>query len=357
MASDIRFNDESVIVEGSLGVGTDSPQRPVHIETGEIHTGGPFGGLSFADRLKPGLTGAPSNGERWVWYASAGRARLWSGADAVSVRRDTSSGFVTEIAGALKANEVVADKLVFSNAQIDGPLKAGEVTATKLVSASAQINGSLKAGDVTAERLKGVVTIGPLGGIDSVVCSSRALTLNDPAAPTTIPTETELTTRPPARAPGSDQPVPFPLPNTPIPPRIALFHDFGPNADRLVINHQRRYVGGVRVDGNLHVDGVVTEASSITLKDDVSTLSPVAAMAALGELSPVTYHYKADERQVQHVGFIAEDVPDLVAQPGRDRLRSMDIVAVLTAVVKEQQRAIAELAGQIAVLKRPETTS
>jgi hypothetical protein len=30
----------------------------------------------------------PSGGERWVWYASGGKARLWSGADKFSVALD-----------------------------------------------------------------------------------------------------------------------------------------------------------------------------------------------------------------------------------------------------------------------------
>jgi hypothetical protein len=40
------------------------------------------------------------------------------------------------------------------------------------------------------------------------------------------------------------------------------------------------------------------------------------------------------------VGFVAEDVPALVATPGRQTLSALEIVAVLTRVVKEQQQAI-----------------
>jgi len=38
------------------------------------------------------------------------------------------------------------------------------------------------------------------------------------------------------------------------------------------------------------------------------------------------------------VGFIAEDVPALVATKDRKRLSPMDIVAVITRVVQEQQK-------------------
>ncbi len=38
------------------------------------------------------------------------------------------------------------------------------------------------------------------------------------------------------------------------------------------------------------------------------------------------------------MGFIAEDVPDLIATKDRKGLSPMDIVAVLTKVVQEQQK-------------------
>jgi hypothetical protein len=58
-------------------------------------------------------------------------------------------------------------------------------------------------------------------------------------------------------------------------------------------------------------------------------------MQAVAQLVPVTYNYKAD-RDEKHVGFIAEDVPDLVATKDRRSLSPMDIVAVLTKVVRKQ---------------------
>ncbi len=43
------------------------------------------------------------------------------------------------------------------------------------------------------------------------------------------------------------------------------------------------------------------------------------------------------------MGFIAEDVPELVATKDRKGLSPMDIVAVLTKVVQRQQKEIEEL--------------
>jgi hypothetical protein len=89
----------------------------------------------------------------------------------------------------------------------------------------------------------------------------------------------------------------------------------------------------------LTAGGVWQNACSRALKDDVRDLSSEAAFTALEELKPVTYTYKAD-RQEKHVGFIAEDVPDLVAAKDHKTLSSMDLVAVLTKVVQDQQKTI-----------------
>ena len=64
-------------------------------------------------------------------------------------------------------------------------------------------------------------------------------------------------------------------------------------------------------------------------------------MDALQGLNPVTFTYKAAPEE-QHVGFIAEDVPDLLATKDRKGLSPMDIVSVLTKVVQEQQGIIQE---------------
>ncbi len=53
------------------------------------------------------------------------------------------------------------------------------------------------------------------------------------------------------------------------------------------------------------------------------------------------FAYKADSTE-RRVGFIAEDVPDLVATKDRKGLSPMDIVAVLTKVTQDQQKVIQE---------------
>ena len=81
--------------------------------------------------------------------------------------------------------------------------------------------------------------------------------------------------------------------------------------------------------------GVWTDASSRKLKENIAVLTADEAFEALTKLEPVTYNYKVDPDD-PHAGFIAEDVPDIVATPERNGLSALDIVAVLTKVVKEQ---------------------
>jgi len=88
--------------------------------------------------------------------------------------------------------------------------------------------------------------------------------------------------------------------------------------------------------------GVWTNSSSREKKDNIVSLTPEEALATLLALEPVRFNYKQDTSE-EYVGFIAEDVPGLVATSDRSSLSTMDIVAVLTRVVQQQQQKIAEL--------------
>lgn len=92
--------------------------------------------------------------------------------------------------------------------------------------------------------------------------------------------------------------------------------------------------------------GVWTNASSRELKQDIESLPLDQAKKALAGLQPVTYRYKAEPEE-QQVGFIAEDVPNLVATNSRKDLSPMDVVAVLTKVVQDQQAQLDVQAKQI----------
>ncbi len=95
--------------------------------------------------------------------------------------------------------------------------------------------------------------------------------------------------------------------------------------------------------------GVWTNASSRAFKKDIRPLPVDQAMETLSALVPVTFKYKIDDEA--HVGFIAEDVPDLVATKDRKGLSAMDIVAVLAKVVQQQQTQLADQRRELDALK------
>jgi hypothetical protein len=90
---------------------------------------------------------------------------------------------------------------------------------------------------------------------------------------------------------------------------------------------------------NCTAGGVWTDASSIELKENIQSLTTEEALDVLKGLNPVKYNYKTDKEE-GCVGFIAEEVPDLVASKDRKGMSPMDVVAVLTKVVQEQHKDI-----------------
>lgn len=82
----------ALMSSGNVGINTLEPKRKLHVENSEIHAGGANAGLSFSSRDSNGgaFVDSPGSGERWLWYAQGGTARLWSGADKLRVGNDGS---------------------------------------------------------------------------------------------------------------------------------------------------------------------------------------------------------------------------------------------------------------------------
>lgn len=95
--------------------------------------------------------------------------------------------------------------------------------------------------------------------------------------------------------------------------------------------------------------GVWTNSSSRDRKENIAELGLDAATETLMALQPVVFNYR-DEPQEDYLGFIAEDVPELVAVNDRDALSPMDIVAVLTRVVQQQELKIRALEARLDAL-------
>lgn len=103
--------------------------------------------------------------------------------------------------------------------------------------------------------------------------------------------------------------------------------------------------GGAYCDGGAWVNG-----SSRAYKENITDLTTEEALDTLADLQPTSFTYKTDSEET-FLGFIAEDVPDLVATNDRKGLVAMDIVAVLTKVVQTQQEQIKVLEESLEALR------
>ncbi|WP_051309323.1 tail fiber domain-containing protein [Desulfogranum japonicum] len=127
----------------------------------------------------------------------------------------------------------------------------------------------------------------------------------------------------------------------------------GAPENTLVIGNNGNVGLGVRnpthtlhVAGNALITGNLELSSSRKLKNNIVPLEKDQAMQTIAALEPVTFQYKADPTE-KSVGFIAEDVPDLVATNSRKSVSPMDVLAVVTKVVQEQQKTIEDLQKEV----------
>lgn len=127
-------------------------------------------------------------------------------------------------------------------------------------------------------------------------------------------------------------------------PNSVIFHPGGARNNVISIDPAGNigHARGARCDGSRWID-----ASSLTYKSNVDPLSVEKALTTLVGLAPVIFRYKTEDDDTRHVGFIAEEVPDLVAAPDRKGVSAMDIVGILTKVVQHQQQQITELYSRL----------
>jgi hypothetical protein len=108
----------------------------------------------------------------------------------------------------------------------------------------------------------------------------------------------------------------------------------------------------IHLSGGAYSNGSTWEpSSSREYKENITKLTLDEAMEALEGLDPVKFNYKINKEE-DYIGFIAEDVPELVATKLRKSMNTMDVVAVLTKVVQEQQKTISELNKRISELEK-----
>lgn len=109
--------------------------------------------------------------------------------------------------------------------------------------------------------------------------------------------------------------------------------------------HPMQFQQGALCDGQTWQD-----ASRRELKRDIADLSPENSTEVLRDLTPVVFRYSEGDGR-RRVGFIAEDVPELLASSDRGSVCAMDVVAVLTRVVQQQQEELSQLKAEVAQLR------
>lgn len=107
----------------------------------------------------------------------------------------------------------------------------------------------------------------------------------------------------------------------------------------------------LQVQGRMLIDENLEFGSSRSSKADIKPLDSGTARSVLEGLVPTQFRYL--NQSDPELGFIAEDLPTAVAARDNQRLRPMDVIAVLTAVVQQQHTARVELENRLA--KRLET--
>ncbi len=117
-------------------------------------------------------------------------------------------------------------------------------------------------------------------------------------------------------------------------------------------------IGKVPDEGvKLDVDGIVkavsiTQTSSAAYKENIEELPVKTALELLKGLNPVSYDYRGNYFKKHNIGFIAEEVPEIFTTSDSKSISIMDIVAVLTAVVKKQQSESATMRKQLNALQK-----
>ncbi|EPR11615.1 tail fiber domain-containing protein [Ruminiclostridium papyrosolvens] len=288
----------------------------------------------------------------------------------------------------------VSTKLTSKDADVTGTLTAGTLTAgdttingnvtatnetvkVKLTSAYVDVSTKLtsKDADVTGTLTAGTLTAGTLTAVDTTI--SGSLTVNS------IKVNGLLNVSQGIEATRSDS------------TKAKIFWDetstswkagAGTNIDQIALSKHTHnalyaktnpivnvsddgYVGigktpetGIRlsVDGDIKAKTItgdivattLTQTSSRTFKENIEALPLKTALDLLKKLNPVTFDYKNASLKKHNIGFIAEDVPEIFASDDCKSISVMDIVAVLTSVVKKQHSETIAIKKQLTALQK-----
>jgi hypothetical protein len=89
------------------------------------------------------------------------------------------------------------------------------------------------------------------------------------------------------------------------------------------------------------------QLSSGLLKDNIVELTSQEVAENLGKLHPVKFKYKSDRSGNTCAGFIAEEVPDLLVSDDHQKVKLMDVIALLTKAVQEHRHVVKQLSAKV----------
>lgn len=87
--------------------------------------------------------------------------------------------------------------------------------------------------------------------------------------------------------------------------------------------------------------------SSRELKENIADFTTREATEALEGLNPVSFNWNDDGEKTRHIGFIAEESPEIAKSADEKAIIPVHILAILSKVVQEQQRAISAMRRQL----------
>ena len=105
------------------------------------------------------------------------------------------------------------------------------------------------------------------------------------------------------------------------------------------------------VNGSVRATDFINTSSRV-FKEDIRPLSRSRALETVESLEPVSFRFKAYKSRELILGFIAEDVPEVIATKDRKAIHPLNIIAALTKVVQDQQERIASLEKRLTNLER-----
>ena len=107
----------------------------------------------------------------------------------------------------------------------------------------------------------------------------------------------------------------------------------------------------IRSDGKVEAKTTYLTGSSRNIKQNIENLSEEKSSLILEGLQPVTFEYKTSPGE-SRIGFIAEDVPEYVAEKNRKSISTLDIVAAITGALKSQSEKVKTLEKEIEDMKQ-----